>query len=151
MGRWDVEGEKKRILRNKLEFERNLIGASYVDQNNFVLEGIVEGPAEVKTYKSGTEFVTLKVKQSQKRKMPNGDQITEDNIFSVSPWGQAATVAKTLRDGMKVVCFGKLTINKWTDKQSGEERTKLNLLAFSLLPVASNQTSQSHNYEDVPF
>ena len=80
----------------------------------------------------------------------NGERKERTCFVDIVAWDrQAATCAEHLRKGMPVFVEGKLQLDEWTDKQSGEKRTKLRIRADRVhfigapRPAAGGEARQS--------
>lgn len=86
----------------------------------------------------------------------NGERKERTCFVDIVAWDrQAATCAEHLRKGMPVFVEGKLQLDEWTDKQTGEKRTKLRIRAdrvqFIGAPrVAAGEERRRQDEDDSP-
>lgn len=99
--------------------------ASY---NRVVLVGNVTRDLELRHLPSGTAVVELGLAINDKRKQ--GEQWVEETTFvDVTLWErQAEVAAQYLVKGASVLIEGRLKLDKWSDKSSGQERSKLKVI-----------------------
>ena len=120
--------------------------------NNITLIGRVGADPDVKHFESGTVKArfTLAVKRRKKDDQPDW--------FDVEAWGKTAEViANYVRKGKQVGVQGSLKFDRWTDKQTGEERSRLvvNVNQLELLGSKSDTgaapAADSDDDEDDPI
>jgi len=72
-------------------------------------------------------------------------------------WGKTAeAVARLVTKGKRVVVTGRLSEDKWTDKQSGQERSKPKVIAneVEIVDFADKDQADGHGEvsdDDIPF
>jgi len=65
-----------------------------------------------------------------KRRKKGNDWESETHFFNVIQWGpKGEATAKQLRKGGKVLVTGELRYSSWKDKQTGQTRSKIELVA----------------------
>lgn len=78
---------------------------------------------------SGSSVCTLGVAVSRKFTV-NGQEKEETCFVDVKVWGKTADVCKQhLSKGSQVLIEGRLTLDQWEDRNSGEKRQKLTVTA----------------------
>jgi single-strand DNA-binding protein len=87
--------------------------------NNITLVGRAGRDPEVRYFESGTMVAnfTLAVNAYKKDEAPDW--------FNLTIWGKQAQVAADyVKKGSQIAVSGRMTSEKWTDKTTGEEKTK---------------------------
>lgn len=98
--------------------------------NNVTLIGNLGGDPEIKYFESGAAVATFSIALNNLPK--NGVEQPPDWI-EIKAWDKQAQVAADyLRKGSKVGIVGRLKQEKWVDRQTGENRYKINVVASRL-------------------
>lgn len=118
---------------------------------------------EVRFTPSGRAVATLTVLENRRRRTADGQgwEDAEPNRYKVEVWGaMAENVAESLGRGDRVLVTGSIVTDRWTHKETGEERTtqKVNAdeVAFSLryhtvkATKATRTTSAADEPQDEP-
>lgn len=93
--------------------------------NRITLMGRAGRDAESKSTQKGTMLLTFSLATSEKR-----DEGYQTEWHTVNVWGKSAEMLQgKIRKGSEVFVDGKLTYNKWTDKQ-GQQRVTAQIQAF---------------------
>jgi single-strand DNA-binding protein len=103
---------------------------------------------EIKHTSKGTAIAELSV--AVNRKVPDGKDgwKNEPTFVEVTAWGSTAENAhKYLTKGRGVFIEGRLQIETWEDKATGQKRSKLKVVceALQFLPDAKSTTERSHS------
>lgn len=70
----------------------------------------------------------------------NGERQEETTFVDVTVWGKTAeNAAKYLQKGRSVLVEGRLQLDTWMDSKSGQNRSKLRVVAESLQFLGNNQ------------
>jgi len=78
---------------------------------------------------------TFRLYLNSSRRDADGDRIDRGDWYGVDIWGPCAeSVAKLLHKGDSVFVQGTLGTDRWTDKETGEERTAPKIDANLVLP-----------------
>lgn len=104
--------------------------------NKVILIGNLTRTPELRFTKGGKAWVKFSVAVSQKYKSGEGADVERVDYFDVSGFGgQAETVAQFLDKGSPILVEGRLTQDKWEDKE-GKTQTKVSVTMrrFSFLP-----------------
>lgn len=110
------------------------------------LVGRVGGTIDPRYFESGS--VKADFTLAVNRRSKNNDQ---PDWFNVTCWGKTAEVATNyVRKGSLVGISGQLTIETWTDKNTGAERSKpvIKVDRLELLGSKRDNEQQSNGYED---
>lgn len=90
------------------------------------LAGRLTRDVELKFLPKGTAVARVSVAVSRKFKGTDGEWKEETAFVDVTAWGkQAEVVAQYFKKGSRIYIKGRLKTEKWNDKTTGEERSKL--------------------------
>jgi single-strand DNA-binding protein len=107
--------------------------ASY---NKVMLLGNCTRDPEVKYTPKGTAVTDLGLAVNRNYTTDSGEKREETTFVDVTLWGRQAEVAgQYLKKGRPVFIEGRLQLDTWDDKQSGQKRSKLRVVGenFQLL------------------
>ena len=108
--------------------------------NSTVLVGRVGRDAEIRYFESG------KVKANFSIAVNRWDAKTKSEVadwFNIDVWDKFAEFAgEYVKIGAQVVIDGRIAVNKWTDKASGNDRENFYLLANSIRLLGSKSDIQ---------
>lgn len=99
---------------------------------------------------SGTSVVNLGLAVNRKWKDKDGNQ-KEDTVFvDCDVWGKSADFCRDyLRKGNKVFIDGRLKMDTWEDRNTGDKRSKLGIVAESVQNLSPR--SNSDQQEQQPY
>ncbi len=101
--------------------------ASY---NKVLLMGNLTRDPEVKYTPKGTALANLGLAVNRRWTTETGEQKEEVTFVDVEVWGrQAETAGQYLAKGRPVFVEGRLKLDSWEDKESGQKRNKLKVVA----------------------
>ena len=116
--------------------------------NITTLTGHLGRDPELRWFESGKAKCQFSIAVSTGKDKPS-------DWFDVVAWGQSAErAADRLRKGSRVVVVGSLKQERWTDRTTGAQRSKVVVTAQSIeiIEKATSQEPASDNtYEDAPF
>ena len=108
--------------------------------NSAVLVGRVGRDAEIRYFESG------KVKANFSIAVNRWDAKTKTEVadwFNIDVWDKLAEFAgEYVKKGVQVVVDGRIAVNKWTDKASGNDRENFYILANSIRLLCSKRDVQ---------
>lgn len=126
------------------------------DINKLMIAGRLTRNPELRYIPSGTALCKLSVAHSKKFKTKSGEE-REDKVFlNVTVWGKTAEwVADKLRKGDPVLVEGRLTMNEWEDKNTGQKRSSIEVNAervqqMAWPPKEESTTQGSSSEEEIP-
>ena len=100
--------------------------ASY---NRVVLVGNLTRDPELRYIPSGMAVTDIGLAVNEKRKNANGDWIEETTFVDVTLWGRTAeVVSEYATKGSPLLIEGRLKMDTWDDKQTGQKRSKLKVV-----------------------
>ncbi len=142
--------------------------------NKVILMGNLTRDPEVRYASSGNAIAKLGIAVNRYWRNKDGQQQEETTFVDVDAFGrQAETIAQYLKKGRPIMIEGRLKLDQWDDKQTGQKRSKLGVVLdrFEFIdsrgdggggvtdasqPVASagspqNADGSSPDDDDVPF
>src|SRR5213594_1940826 len=118
--------------------------------NKVILLGNLTRDPEVRYTPKGSAVADLGIAVNRQYTLENGEKREETTFVDVTFWGRTAEVAgEYLKKGRPVLIEGRLQLDTWDDKQSGQKRSKLKVVADGLQliggrpPGASGGTAES--------
>jgi single-strand DNA-binding protein len=99
--------------------------------NRVILTGNLTFDPELRSLPSGTSVCKLRVAcNTRKKNNATGDWEDKANYFDVTVWGaQGENCARYLSKGRPVAIDGRLEWSEWQDKESGKNRSKVEIVA----------------------
>jgi single-strand DNA-binding protein len=99
--------------------------------NRVILTGNLTFDPELRSLPSGTSVCKLRVAVNTRRKNgATGEWDDKANYFDVTVWGaQGENCARYLAKGRPVAIDGRLEWSEWQDKESGKNRSKVEVVA----------------------
>lgn len=108
--------------------------------NVAVLAGNVTRDLEMRYLPSGKAVVDIGLAVNEKYKDQNGQMVENVSFFDVTVFGKTAELASQyLRKGSPVLFEGRLRQERWNDKQTGQARTRIKLIAERMQFLGSSQ------------
>ena len=112
--------------------------------NKVTLMGNLTRDPELKTTKKGASVAELGLALSRVRTDDQGNRREETTFVDVIAWGKTAeNCARFLSKGRGVLLEGRLQLDTWQDKQTGEKRSKLRVIADHVQFLGSHQEGGS--------
>src|SRR6476619_1572827 len=109
--------------------------ASY---NKVLLLGNLTRDPEVRYTPKGTAVTDLGIAVTRQYTLDTGEKREEVTFVDVTFWGRTAEVAaEYLRKGRSVFIEGRLQLDTWDDKQSGQKRSKLKVIGEMMQMLGS--------------
>jgi len=114
--------------------------------NNTILVGrLTRDPALTYT-PSGLAVLKFSIAQSYKKKDPDGQYANEPQFFDITMLGKyAETMKPYLTKGKQVGVSGKLRQQRWTDKDTGKGRSKIEVLCQDLELMGSKRDGEKNS------
>lgn len=98
--------------------------------NKVLLMGNLTRDPEVRYTPKGTAVAELGIAVNRIYSGENGEKREEVTFVDVTVWGRTAeNVGEYLKKGRPVFVEGRLQLDSWEDKQSGQKRNKLKVVA----------------------
>jgi len=106
--------------------------------NKVILLGNLTRDPEVRYTPKGTAVTELGMAVNRVYTAENGEKREETTFVDVTLWGRTAEIAgEYLKKGRPVLIEGRLQLDTWDDKQSGQKRSKLKVVADGLQLLGS--------------
>lgn len=106
--------------------------------NKVILLGNLTRDPEVRYTPKGTAVTELGMAVNRVYTAENGEKREETTFVDVTLWGRTAEIAgEYLKKGRPVLIEGRLQLDSWDDKQSGQKRTKLKVVGEGLQLIGS--------------
>jgi single-strand DNA-binding protein len=100
--------------------------ASY---NKVLLMGNLTRDPEVRYTPKGTALATIGLAVNRRWTTESGEQKEEVTFVDVEVWGrQAETVGQYLAKGKPIFVEGRLKLDSWEDKESGQKKSKMKVV-----------------------
>ncbi len=108
--------------------------------NNIMIVGHAGSDAEIKYFDSGSAKANVSLAVNRIGK--NKEKITD--WFRVEFWNKDAEIASEyIKKGTLIGVDGRLSVNKWTDKESGEKRELYSIVANSFRLLSSRKANEA--------
>ena len=115
--------------------------------NRVIVAGNLTRDPEVRQIPSGTSVTDIGVAINDRKKM--GDEWVDETTFvDITLWGRTAEIAgQYLQKGSPVLIEGKLKLDSWEDRDSGQKRSKLKIVGerMQLLGKGNSQAAPTPN------
>jgi single-strand DNA-binding protein len=106
--------------------------------NKVILLGNLTRDPEVRYTPKGTAVTDLGLAVNRTYTADNGEKREEVTFVDVTFWGRTAEVAgEYLKKGRPVFVEGRLQLDSWDDKQSGQKRSKLKVIGENMQMLGS--------------
>ena len=97
--------------------------------NKVILIGNVTRDPEVKFTPKGSAVTEIGLAVNRSYSLDNGEKREEVTFIDVTFWGrQAETIGQYLSKGRPIFVEGRLKLDQWDDKESGQKRSKLKVV-----------------------
>jgi len=97
--------------------------------NNSEISGYLGADPVVRHTQGGKTVANGRLANTEKWKDASGNQKEETTWVDFDAWGGWADSVGQFKKGDHVVVYGKLKLDEWTDKDSGQKRSKLKISA----------------------
>ncbi len=106
--------------------------------NRVILLGNVTRDPEVRYTPKGSAVTEVGMAVNRQYSLENGEKREETTFVDVTLWGRTAEVAgEYLKKGRPVFIEGRLQLDTWEDKQSGQKRSKLRVVGETMQLLGS--------------
>lgn len=108
--------------------------------NRVILAGNLTRDPELRYTPKGTALAKIGLAINRTWKTETGETREEVTFVDVDAWGrQAEVVAQYFKKGRPILIEGRLRLDQWDDKQTGQKRSKLGVVLESFSFVDSNR------------
>lgn len=112
--------------------------------NKVILLGNLTRDPEVRYTPKGTAVTELGMAVNRVYTAENGEKREETTFVDITLWGRTAEIAgEYLKKGRPVFIEGRLQLDTWDDKQSGQKRSKLKVVGEGLQLIGSRPGGSS--------
>jgi single-strand DNA-binding protein len=109
----------------------------------FLIGNLTRDP-ELRYTTKGTPVCELSLAINRQYSGEDGEKKEEVTFVDVTLWArQAEIAAEFLRKGSACMIAGRLSLDQWEDKQTGQKRSRLRVVAENLQLLGSRQESES--------
>jgi single-strand DNA-binding protein len=111
--------------------------------NRVLLIGNLTRDPEVRYTPKGTPVTEIGLAVNRIYSWEDGEKKEETTFVDVTLWARQAEIAgQYLKKGRPVFIEGRLQLDSWDDKQTGQKRSRLRVVAESLQLLGSRQESE---------
>ena len=108
--------------------------------NRVILMGNLTRDPEVRYTPKGSAVADIGLAVNRVYSTDSGEKREETTFVDVTLWGRTAEIAgEYLKKGRPVLIEGRLQLDSWDDKQSGQKRSKLKVIGESMQLLGSRQ------------
>lgn len=121
--------------------------------NKVILMGNLTRDPELRYTSKGTAIAKIGLAVNRVWRTESGEQKEEVTYVDVDAFGrQAETIGQYLKKGRPVLVEGRLKLDTWDDKQSGQKKSKLGVVleTFQFVGSAPGQQGQGQGREGAP-
>ena len=117
--------------------------------NKVMLIGNLTADPEVRQTPRGNSLTELRLAVNRVSSGPNeGERREETTFLDVTCWGRTGEVAaQYLTKGRPVFIEGRLQMDTWEDKQTGQRRSKIRIIAENLQLLGGRDGAQGGGYQ----
>ena len=115
--------------------------------NRVIITGNLTADPELRSLPSGTSVCKLRVACNTRRKdNSTGEWVDKPNYFDVTVWGaQGENCARYLSKGRPVAVDGRLEWREWEDKDTGNKRQGIDIIADAVQFLSSPRDEGGSN------
>lgn len=101
--------------------------------NKVILAGNLTRTPELRRSAAGNAILNMGIAVNNRKKDSNGEWVDDPCFVDLVMFGKRAeSVSNYLDKGTKVAVEGKLSMSQWEDRNSGQKRTKLEVIVDEL-------------------
>jgi single-strand DNA-binding protein len=109
--------------------------------NKVILAGNLTRDPELRYTPKGTAVAKLGLAVSRRWKSDTGELKEETTFVDVDAFGKTAeTIAQYMKKGRPILIEGRLKLDQWDDKQTGQKRSKLGVVLESFSFIDSGRS-----------
>ena len=111
--------------------------------NKVILLGNLTRDPELKYTPKGTAVAAIGLAVNRVYSNDQGEKQEETTFVDVELWGRTAEIANEyLKKGRPVLIEGRLRLDSWDDKQTGQKRSKLKVVGESMQLLGSREGAE---------
>lgn len=112
--------------------------------NKVLIMGNLTRDPEIKYTTKGTAVCDIGLAVNRKSKSDSGEVREEVTFIDVTLWGKTAEViAKHMKKGGSVFVEGRLQLEQWDDKSTGQKRSKLKVIGENVQMIGRSFKSET--------
>lgn len=116
--------------------------------NKVMLMGNLTRDPELRYTPKGTAIARLGIAVNRRWTSEGGEQREETTFVDVDAFGkQAETLGQYMKKGRPIFIEGRLRLDSWEDKQTGQKRSKLGVVLENFQFLGSGQTRSDEGAE----
>src|SRR5262245_30708431 len=116
--------------------------------NKVILMGTLTRDPEIKFTQSGKSVGNIGLAINKKYKTSSGEAVEDVVFVDVELWGRTAEIAgEYMRKGKHTLIEGALKLYQWTDKNTGEKRSRLKVVAEGLQLLGNREQKERASYQ----
>lgn len=121
------------------------------DLNKVMIIGRLGADPEMRYTPSGSPVTTFRVAAGRQWRDSGGEMREETEWFSVVAWNKLAEICNQyLSKGSRVYLEGRLQTRSWEDQQSGQMRSKIEVIASDMIILDGREGRSTRDDEDFP-
>jgi single-strand DNA-binding protein len=111
--------------------------------NKVMLMGNLTRDVELRTIQNGQSLAKFGMAINRRWSTPDGEQREEVTFVDCEAWGRTAeTMAKYLAKGRAVYVEGRLKLDQWDDKETGQKRSKMGVVVENFQFIGARPDGQ---------
>jgi single-strand DNA-binding protein len=119
--------------------------------NKYIIVGRLTADPELRYTPSNTAVADLRLVTNRKWKNANGEECEEALFIDCTVWQrQAETCCQYLKKGREVFAEGYLKLEQWEDRETGQNRSKIKMVAESIQFLGSKPQDDQDDTHDAP-
>ncbi len=119
--------------------------------NKVILMGNLTRDPEVRYTPKGSAVTDIGLAVNRVYTPEGGEKREEVTFVDVTLWGRTAEIAgEYLKKGRPVLIEGRLQLDSWDDKQSGQKRSKLKVIGETMQLIGSRPGAGGGESDDAP-
>jgi len=108
--------------------------------NQVILIGNLTRDPELRVTPKGTALCTFGLAVNRSYKDESGNVREEVNFFDIESWGkQAEVISKFMTKGRPIFIQGRLRLDTWDDKTTGQKRNKIKIVLENFQFIGSRE------------
>jgi len=120
----------------------NLSGVDMANVNKVILIGNVTRDVESKALPSGSSLASLSLAVNRSYKTESGATREEVLFVDVELWGRVAEIAaQYVKKGSPLYVEGRLKMDSWEDKETGQKRSKMKVVGEAIQLLGSKKNA----------
>jgi len=131
---------------------KNLINLTMPNLNKVMLMGNLTRDPELRRTPKGTAVTDISLAINRYFTQDDGQKRDETTFVEITLWGRPAeVVCEYCSKGRPLYVEGRLTLDSWEDKASGQQRTKLKVIGENIQLLGSREGGAGgSNYQSPP-